>query len=426
MIQQTKQSQLHNPKNLSSPKKSWNRVNEFCRLLLDIKTQSLSGIVEVRTDSELKWIVECRRGKLSWVTGGDNCQERYQRHFATIGLQIDGLWFEETITGLSITQEYNLLLELQDKSQLTNQQLSILMTNMAREILFDIIQYFYNSEKKVFWKFNYKNFDSKLELLPLVEIETTLTEVMQGWKQWYKEGLAPYSPNLFPKIKNLHKLQEYNHNNTLTPISPFIDGTVSLRGLASQNQWNLLKLTKYMVLMVQLDAIVLNPVSNNDRFTKNLSNLGLDNLRHFSEVFNKENAIDRALEPSYQPLVICIDDSPLVCRIMEEIVKNQGYRFLSIQQSPKSILTVLKTKPDFIFLDLLMPIVNGYELCTQLRRIPTLQDVPIVILTAKEGFLERMRTKLRGSTDFMSKPINEQSVITIMDKYLMVTKSEIV
>ncbi|MFN6559431.1 MAG: response regulator [Nostoc sp. ChiSLP01] len=131
-------------------------------------------------------------------------------------------------------------------------------------------------------------------------------------------------------------------------------------------------------------------------------------------------AASKAIIDPSRPLVACVDDSPVICRSLEEILSQQGYRFVGIQDSLTAVLKLIKSKPDFIFLDLLMPKVNGYEICSQIRKTPSLKDVPVVILTGKDGIVDRMRTKLVGATDFLGKPVEAEKVLNMLHKYLTV------
>ncbi|MBH8572090.1 response regulator [Nostocaceae cyanobacterium CENA369] len=131
-------------------------------------------------------------------------------------------------------------------------------------------------------------------------------------------------------------------------------------------------------------------------------------------------AASKAIIDASKPLVACVDDSPTICRSLEEIMTHQGYRFVGIQDSLTAVLKLIKSKPDFIFLDLLMPKVNGYEICSQIRKTPSLKDVPVVILTGKDGIVDRMRAKLVGATDFMGKPVEAEKVLNMLHKYLSV------
>ena len=117
---------------------------------------------------------------------------------------------------------------------------------------------------------------------------------------------------------------------------------------------------------------------------------------------------------------MCIDDSPTVCTQMRQIIIGEGCRFFDIQDPILAIPNLLKIQPDLIFLDLVMPVVNGYELCAQIRRISRAKDTPIVILTGKDGLIDRVRTKMVGANDFISKPVNQERVVSILRKYALI------
>ncbi len=108
----------------------------------------------------------------------------------------------------------------------------------------------------------------------------------------------------------------------------------------------------------------------------------------------------------------------MVVQILKKLISKQGYRFVGIQDPLKAIIVLLKSKPDFIFLDLMMPVTNGYDFCAHLRKIPSFKDVPIVMLTSRDGLVDRVRAKLVGSTDFLSKPLQEERLVQVLHKYL--------
>jgi chemotaxis family two-component system response regulator PixG len=134
---------------------------------------------------------------------------------------------------------------------------------------------------------------------------------------------------------------------------------------------------------------------------------------------NNNNRIEQR---SITPLIACVDDSPVVCSMLEKIIVSNGMRFIKVQDPVQALPTLIQAKPDLIFLDLIMPVVNGYEICSQLRRIPAFSSIPIIILTGNDGLLDRVRAKVTGSTDFISKPIVADRVNSVMHKYLNLQK----
>lgn len=103
---------------------------------------------------------------------------------------------------------------------------------------------------------------------------------------------------------------------------------------------------------------------------------------------------------------------------MIHLLQPLGYEVTTITNPLRAIATLLNSKPDLIFLDLVMPETNGYELCTLLRKTSALQDVPIVILTSHDGIVDRMRARLSGASGFLSKPLDAQRLEEWISKFL--------
>lgn len=109
--------------------------------------------------------------------------------------------------------------------------------------------------------------------------------------------------------------------------------------------------------------------------------------------------------------------------MLEDIITANGMKFIKIQDAVQALPILIQEKPDLIFLDLIMPVASGYEICTQLRRISTFANTPVVIVTGNDGLLDRVRAKVVGSTDFLTKPVTADRVMSIVRKYLTVQPS---
>ena len=121
---------------------------------------------------------------------------------------------------------------------------------------------------------------------------------------------------------------------------------------------------------------------------------------------------------SNAPLIIYIDDSPLDSRAMGDILQDAGFRFRSIQESTHALPLLIEHKPQLIFLDLVMPVANGYEICSQVRRVSLFRDIPIVIVTSNNSLADRVHAKMVGATGFLSKPINRDKVLRTVQKLI--------
>ncbi|AFZ37548.1 response regulator receiver protein [Stanieria cyanosphaera PCC 7437] len=376
--------------------------------LLQLKETAYSGSLKVKTTTDLSWTLNFRLGRLSWSTGESNLENRFQRQLTFCCPEIVKTELKKFESQTSKNKECEFLVQLQRKQLIQKTQLTSLMINVAIEVLFDILQYINQTRDRLSFEINFNDPNSKLGLLlPFIETEIIFKKATKAWQQWQGVGLGAYSPNLFPIIQQPTQLQKQIISREQQQVISLINGTQNLRDLALKSRQNIVSLTQSLIPLVDLGVI-------------SFSSVPIVKSSDFQVIEQENTANSNSLEKS--PLIACVDDSPLICQALEKIITKQGYRFICIQQPIKVIPTLLKNKPDFIFLDLLMPIINGYELCAQLRRTPSLQNIPIVILTGKDGLVDRMRAKLVGSTDFLSKPVESELVLNILDKFLAIKK----
>ncbi|NJL45655.1 MAG: response regulator [Leptolyngbyaceae cyanobacterium SM2_3_12] len=108
----------------------------------------------------------------------------------------------------------------------------------------------------------------------------------------------------------------------------------------------------------------------------------------------------------------------MVCKAMGQVLRTAGYDFMAVMEGARVIPTLLANPPDLVFLDLIMPDTNGYEVCSNLRKISRFKAVPIIILSGNDGLVNQVRARLLGATDFLSKPMEPVVILSIIGKYL--------
>jgi two-component system, chemotaxis family, response regulator PixG len=326
--------------------------------------------------------------------------------------------------------ESHLMAQLLVDESIDRHQSAELVARMAIECLFDIIQFSQHNGNRLYYKLNITGSNnSHLNLaLPLIEIEPILSKSIQTWQEWSNAGLAVYAPSLFPLLSKSSKIVQLVNETNLQQVILDIDGNRTLRSLAISHRQSALKFTTTLLPLLRAGFITLSPqaksklnrglnydASNQLNSTGNLStgNLSTGNS-------STGNSSTGNLSIKRSPLIACIDDSILIYQSLERVLTAHGYRSYGIQDPLKIMPSLIRNKPDFIFLDLLMPIVNGYEVCEQIRKTPSLKDIPVIILTGKDGLIDRMRSKMVGATGFLGKPVDEESVVKMLEKYLVV------
>ncbi len=112
-------------------------------------------------------------------------------------------------------------------------------------------------------------------------------------------------------------------------------------------------------------------------------------------------------------LVACIDDSKAVQKQVKMTLEAGGYQVLSILDPTLALKQLSQHQPVVIFMDINMPNLNGYDLCSLLRKSERFKDIPIVMLTGRDGMIDRVRAKLVGATDYLTKPCDPNKLITL-------------
>jgi twitching motility two-component system response regulator PilG len=102
---------------------------------------------------------------------------------------------------------------------------------------------------------------------------------------------------------------------------------------------------------------------------------------------------------------------------VEYILSQHGYESTSIGNPLKALSLVFQLKPDLILCDIAMPELDGYEICAMLRKSTAFRQTPIVMLTGKDGFIDRVKARMVGATDYLTKPFGENELLMLVEKY---------
>ncbi len=110
------------------------------------------------------------------------------------------------------------------------------------------------------------------------------------------------------------------------------------------------------------------------------------------------------------PLVV-IDDEPYALRAMSYLLAREGYEVVTASNGEEGLQKVLELRPPLVFLDIMMPQLDGYEVCQRIRSDPSLNDTYIVMLSAKGQQMDRERGLAEGANEYMTKPFSPREVV---------------
>ena len=344
-----------------------------------------------------EWHLYLYSGAIVYATGGIHPIRRWQRNTISnlpqIPFQLSTLQEELTTNKADISDnvwEYEGIAYWVEQQIITPQQGANAVIFGLEEVLFDLTQV-----RQVICRLDRnKILPPKIEL---VESADLIEQTNAVWQSWEDAKVADRSPDMAPIILLPQELQLKTSISAYQSLCKLLNGNRTLRDLAVQLRTSSLQVVCSLLPYIQSGIFglasvpdLLEPVAT--------SNTGFSDLE--------------------RPLIACVDDSLMISQMMEQIVSMAGYRFIAINSSTDAIPTLVARRPDLVFLDVVMPRVNGYDLCAKLRKYPEFAQTPIIFLTSSTGIIDRLRAKMVGSTDFVKKTIDADELLQKIVEYV--------
>lgn len=109
--------------------------------------------------------------------------------------------------------------------------------------------------------------------------------------------------------------------------------------------------------------------------------------------------------------ILVIDDSPTIIAVFRKILQPAGYQMIYAESAERGLSLVGAEKPDMIFLDIVLPGMNGFAALRVLRKDPLSRDIPVVMISGNEQAVEQFYAERIGADDFIKKPFRPQDVL---------------
>jgi DNA-binding response OmpR family regulator len=119
---------------------------------------------------------------------------------------------------------------------------------------------------------------------------------------------------------------------------------------------------------------------------------------------------DTSCRPNTTGPILVIDDEPYILRSLSYVLQREGFTVETASTGEDGLQRVRSLRPPLVFLDIMMPRMNGYEVCEQVRQDPNLEGTYVIMLSAKGQQIDRERGLLGGADDYMTKPFSPREV----------------
>lgn len=121
--------------------------------------------------------------------------------------------------------------------------------------------------------------------------------------------------------------------------------------------------------------------------------------------------------------VMVIDDSNTIRRSAEIFLKASGCEVILAEDGFDALAKISNEHPDLIFLDIMMPRLDGYQTCSLIKRNARYKSTPVIMLSSKDGLFDRARGRMVGSDQYLTKPFTQDTLINAVQTYATVSKN---
>ncbi|HMT07015.1 MAG TPA: response regulator [Pyrinomonadaceae bacterium] len=117
--------------------------------------------------------------------------------------------------------------------------------------------------------------------------------------------------------------------------------------------------------------------------------------------------------------ILVVDDSATVRKLISNKLEKSGHVVACAEDGVEAMEWIGKNKPDLVLLDIAMPRMDGYQVCKLIRSNDATKDVPVVMISGKDGFFDKVRGRMAGTTGYITKPFGPETLMRALDTYLV-------
>ncbi|HIK29446.1 MAG: response regulator [Oscillatoriaceae bacterium SKW80] len=350
------------------------------KIIQNIVTKKLSGRLTIGdpSDSSVFWRVYFGNGQVHFATSTIGQQERL-RYFIQ-------WYYPELIsaTSGSFQSDYEVICDCWQAGKISLPQVRKLLFWLSQEALVQVLALPQGTVQ----------FEKTLWLDPLVlsvSLKELVLPVRAFVNQWIRLRPEINSPFQRPFIKDLEQLsklarQQVQDIGFIKSLIQVLNQNLNIYEAAYHLKTDTLGLASLLQTLVKSGAVGMNyyMVTQSDR----------------------------------RVVIACIDDSKTTQRNVKMVLEASGYKVLAIPDATRALTTLARHKPALILMDINMPEINGYELCKMLRQSTLLKDIPIVMLTGRDGIVDKLRARMVGASDYITKPFKPQQLLSAIRENL--------
>ena len=115
--------------------------------------------------------------------------------------------------------------------------------------------------------------------------------------------------------------------------------------------------------------------------------------------------------------VMVVDDSNTIRKTVETILNKNGCQVITAIDGYDALAKIADSRPDLIFIDIMMPRLDGYQTCALVKNNPEFRGTPVVMLSSKDGLFDKAKGRIVGSDQYLTKPFSKDELLVVFEQY---------
>lgn len=117
--------------------------------------------------------------------------------------------------------------------------------------------------------------------------------------------------------------------------------------------------------------------------------------------------------------VMVIDDSNTIRRTAETLLVKAGCDVVTAVDGFDSLAKIVDTEPDIIFVDIMMPRLDGYQTCALIKNNDRFKNIPVIMLSSKDGLFDKAKGRIVGADEYLTKPFSKSELLNVLEKFVV-------
>lgn len=253
----------------------------------------------------------------------------------------------------------------------------------------------------------------------LSDLRRDLEQRQQQWRSYHPtipsiDAVPVISPQQFERVNN-SQVQEHFRNS--------VDGRTTLIEIAEKLGRDPLKIAKNYYTWASNGWVSFIDVAEATRTKQAVSDARAKISATLATMHAQENvsgvatALPQVKTGQNLPIVLSVDDSAIIQKTIERALQDR-YTVLLASNATEALKILNQQPVRLLLLDLTMPDVDGLEFCRSLRQMPQFKDLPIVMVTARDGLINKMKGQIAGTNKYLTKPFSSEQLRDVVGQYI--------